>query len=417
MSKGSFLFFIWILIAPCLPALDIYLNGDLWNHYPDNQLDDLNMTAARGSRTGIPLREILPLMSRWDTILIRIPSGEVLLEGNRLEEVLDRTVLERSGDGEWRLRSEEDVYTSPRQIYLTGKPSEVAALTIWAEPGLSGFPRLLPVWASLHKIELVYEERTRIRDEIIHRRMTGDILPDFTLTSLTPPEEIPGEGIVAYRIQGILVPEGSNGPDRLILPAGKLHHPGLFLGILESVRGDTPSAPLQNPTEEALLKTAEIYGEFLRCGVIGYRTDLSASDPGTAYFPEEEHRKETGRQASLPCLPGMTSPPAPRVYPVALGPVNADPVSRDLLRYLLYPEIQYHLYDPDTRQLPAEDLIPPLNPGGVYGELRAESRRGYILQAENYPFWREINRSLEALLINPVLPEGLRQYTTGTAGE
>ena len=70
--------------SPFLFSLDIFLNDVLWHSYSSSDLQDLRIELSRGMKEeqGIPLAEILPLMSELDGIRINIPGGDILLDEN-----------------------------------------------------------------------------------------------------------------------------------------------------------------------------------------------------------------------------------------------------------------------------------------------------------------------------------------------
>ena len=203
--------------------LDIYVNDKLWENYPEEELLSI-MLPGESKRDGmeplIPIRELLPLMENWDSLIIRIPGGEILLEGDTLKERLDSTALKQTGGGQWQIVSGQDTYSHPLRLSLYGKTDPVKELTLWSEPGLDQYRELLRYWGTRHKVSLDIQERENIRNEIIHRKMTGDYLPDFTLTRLHPADEFNRENTVSYQLRSVITREGPP-PGRLIVPPWK----------------------------------------------------------------------------------------------------------------------------------------------------------------------------------------------------
>ncbi|OQY35270.1 MAG: hypothetical protein B6241_01900 [Spirochaetaceae bacterium 4572_59] len=397
MIKGMLFTSLCLLLPPLLPAVDVYLNGELWEHYSDEKLSAITIPAESGNEgisAIIPLREILPLMKEFQSLKISIPAGEVLLEGDQLEQRLSSSYLKQTPLKEWRIYSGYDIYSSPQQIDLYGTENLKKELTVWADPGLPGYKMLLEVWAALHKLELKYREMPHLRDEIIHRRMIGDYLPDFTLTMLHPSEEYQAEKTISFQLQTV-ISRGSNLPLQLILPHGEKANPELFFSIMASRFGYSYS-------EETLSSTATYYNKLLYTGIIRETSEeiiRNRNDSkGYFFYPASAHTGQSGKLSSLPLLPEMEYPPASRIFPVILNGTAADCRETALREYLLQKGIQYSLFNPELRHLPAVpmgDMLP-----GSYEELLTEYKRGFILYADNYELWKILRQTLPVLLTN-----------------
>lgn len=401
MIKGILFTSFFLLLSPLLPAVDVYLNGDLWEHYTDEQLSAITIPGTNkveGLTAVIPLREILPLMEEFRSLKISIPAGEILLEGDRLEKQLSSSHLEQTPDREWRIYSGNDIYSNPLRIELYGKEDTKRKLTVWADPGLPGYKMILEMWAALHKIKLEYREMDHLRDEIIHRRMIGDYLPDFTLTMLHPSEAYLPETTISFQLQSVIT-RGSGNPLQLILPLGKKADPELFFSIMASRFGYSYS-------EKTLSSTALYYNRLLYNGIIRETSEEIIRDNSKCYvfYPAHAHEDQSGDLGSLPVLPGMENPPASRILPVTLKATAVDFRESALREYLLHKGIQYSLFNPETRHLPAVlmgDMLP-----GSYKDLFAEYKRGFILYADNYELWKTLRETLPILLASHTSGEG-----------
>ena len=399
MSKGLLYLLLFLLPLSLLPALEVYLNGKLWEHYGQEELEailipeDSENSQIEGL---IPLREILPLMKDWQSLQIRIPAGDIQLEGDRLSRRIDNSYLKLSPGGQWQIHSEEDVYTSPLQIRLRGQADSPGTLTLWADPGVSQRYRpLLDFWAASHKTTLIYIEKDRIAAEILHRKMTGEALPDFTLTYLPPGGKFRKEDVISYQLRSGII-RNSGSPEkipRLILPRGEKAHVELFLSLMAARFG-------YRNTPEGLDETARYYNSLLFQGIIREKNGEFKKEiltEGNYYFPAEDHRGQRGGLSPLPILPGWKEQPLTRVLPLMLDSYSPAYRKEALKAYLLHRGIQYSLFSAEERHLPALPL-PELLPES-YGQLLEEQQRGYILYDANYPLWLELERNLPALLL------------------
>ena len=397
MIKGRFFIILLFFSLRLLPALDVYLNGELWQTYSDEKLRAFLLPASSGIREEkkyLPLREVLPLMTEWQTLQIRIPSGEILLEGEDLQAILNRSVLEPADNNGWLIRSGDDICHDPLRINLRGNPDTVDTLTVWADPDLPDYREQLILWGRLHQISIVYREMDRLRDEIIHRKMTGDYLPDFVLTRLHPADDWVKEEIMSYQLSSA-VTVGTGTKPVILLPEGQIANPELFFSILVSRIGDSRS-------EQDLADTAGYYSNLLQQGIIRDIAD-SATDRDTRlfYYPAELKKEQKGELTPLPLLPGMTAPPATRIIPIVLR--NHGPLSRgEALKSFLHQEgIQLSLYNPEMRHLPAV-----FTEEGVETSLFDELESGYILYSKNYILWERLSRNLPVLLIHNTAGDG-----------
>ncbi len=399
MNKGLHLLFFLILPLSVLPAsdlfmLDIYVNDILWENYPEEELLSI-MLPGENERGGmeplIPIRELLPLMESWHSMNIRIPGGEILLDGDELKERLDSTALKQTGTGRWQIVSGQDIYSHPLRISLYGKTDPVKELTLWSEPGLNQYRELLQYWGTRHKVLLNIQERDNIRDEIIHRKMTGDYLPDFTLTRLHPADEFNMENTISYQLRSVIIREGPS-PGRLIVPLGKEAHEELFFSLMASCYGYVYS-------EEILNSTARIYNSLLSDRLIQEKTEANLKNGNRAlFFPAEDHREQRGISGPLPPLEGMENGSAGRVLPIVLNSPVSSRRMDSLRSYLKHPGIQFSLLDIERRHLPAADIPGEQTP--AYYSLLEERKKGFILNNENYTLWKQLQRGLPILLIN-----------------
>ncbi len=401
MKKGLLLLLFTILPFRLLPALDIYLNGELWQRYSEETLKGFLIPGEKDSRARlekqIPLRELAPLMTRWDALRIRIDAGEVLLEGPELSERLGNSALVLSEAGNWILRSGSDIYSNPLQIRIEGVADPVKKLTVMAEPDLAGYEQILRTWGILHKIEIEYKETDRIRDEILHRRMIGDPLPDFTFTRLNPADPFIKSQVISYQLRSI-ISQGEGNQIMLVLPQAERINAELFFSIMAGQFGYSWS-------ENTLNWTAGYYNAMVNRGLFIEKTEglqfARNRDRKYYFFPAENHHEQRGFIEALPTLPGMENPPATRIIPVVMGAYGPSPREEDLKAYLKAPGIQYSLYSPETRHLPAVKL-PLLSEEETYQSLYQELEQGYILYQENYQLWEELVHNLPYLLLNTI---------------
>ncbi len=394
------LLLLFLLPMSILPALDVYLNGELWQHYSAEALEGFLIPRAEGvfREKGIPLRELAPLMRRWDALRIRTDAGEILLEGEDLKDRLDASTLVYSGRDQWTLQSGPDLYSSPLSLRIEGIGDSKTTFTVMARPDLPGYREVLTTWAEMHKVDLVYLEKERIRDEILHLKMLGDPLPDFTFTELHPADPLDLDDVISYKLRSVIISD--RGDERtLVLPAGLRINPELFFSIMASRYGYSWS-------EETLQWTARYYAGMLNSGNFREKSETLqfAHDRDRQYlfFPAENHSEQKGVLSRIPVLPEMEAPPVSRVIPVIMNSYGPDYRTDALKSYLMKQGIQYSLYSPRLRYLPAADMSDLIPGSPAYKSLLTELEEGYVLYEENYRLWQELTRNLPYILLNQI---------------
>ena len=215
------------------------------------------------------------------------------------------------------------LYFSPYRIEIYGTPFPRKELSLWAEPGLAGIKEQIAVWSSLHKVNVHYREVQNIRSELIHREMTGDILPDFILIFLDPQETLVEEQVCAYLLQSALAPKRTSEIDTLVLPTGYRIHPDLFMSILAAMTDrDSPFDPNFNTNTESLNKASRIYLDQILNHFVMEQDEFFLSETyrnrDIAFFPARSFPQQKGRLSALPSLQGMERPLSARVFPLKL---------------------------------------------------------------------------------------------------
>ena len=400
MKKGLLLLPLLLFPMSILPALDVYLNGGIWHHYSAEALESVLIPRAEGAfrEKGIPLRELTPLMRRWDALRIRTDGGEIFLEGEELNHRLDTTTLLLSGKDQWILQSGPDIYSSPQSIGVEGVPDSKTSFTVMARPNLPGYREVLTAWAEMHKVDLVYLEKDRIRDEILHRKMLGDPLPDFTLTELHPADSLDMDNVISYKLRSVII--SNRGESRtLVLPAGLRINPELFFSIMASRFGNSWS-------DETLSWTAGYYNRMLNTGVFTEKSETlqfaHERDRQYLFFPAENHSEQKGEINRIPVLPELEIPPVTRIIPVVMNSYGPEYREEALKSYLKKQGIQYSLYSPRFRYLPSADITALLSGSRDYENLLIELKEGYVLYNGNYDLWQALSRNLPSILLNRI---------------
>jgi hypothetical protein len=408
MKKSRFLLIIILLLAsPLLFSLDIYLNDILWHSYSPSDLRDLKIELSRGMKEqqGIPLAEILPLMTELNGIRIIIPSGDILLNEDihslRNAKLLSPDVLaESQEEGFWQLSMSNSLYYNPTRIEIYGTAFPRKDLILWAEPGLAALDKQIAVWSSLHKVDVEYREVQNISTELIHREMTGDLIPDFILIFQPPDEVLDEEKTCAYALQSTLVPGMIEKTETLVLPSGYRIHPDLFMSILASLSERTsPFDPGLLTDKESLKKAARLYLDQILNHRFMEQDDCFLSETyrnrNIAFFPARSFPLQSGRTLALPQLEGMERPLPARIFPLILKTTGRNIPEGALLDFLKLPGVQYNLLSSEHRQIPSdtaslEDRILDDASRKVYEEWK----KGFILSDRNAAFFNAVRMKL-----------------------
>ncbi len=398
--------FIFLLLATAsspLTALDIYLNESLWHSYSEEDLEALKVKlSGNGSTaqwfTGIPFRELLPLMEELEGIRMTVPDGDIFLE--RDMDFLRHSSL-RDEEGEWLLSIGSSVYSSPVRVDLYGTPLPGRPLVIWVEPGLKELKKQIEVWAGIHKRIVEVREIENIGDELIHREMTGDLRPDFILQFQGESEDFSEDRTVAFIMQSILKQADESPVDTLVLPSGRKLHPDLFLSILKfsTLPGETPYSPAFPMDEENISSATSIYLDLILRAALVEQDDFFLSETYRkrhfAFFPARSFAHMSGVLAPLPRLPGMTRNIPARVYPLQLKRISLDLPEGTLLDFLKTPGIQHNLLSTGERQLPAlHSIMDERELDREESDLYEDWKQGYILCSCSYNFISRVQEFL-----------------------
>lgn len=407
----SVIILLFTLASTPLFSLDIYFNDILWKSYHQEDLESIQIkfshrdiaknSSSAADTTAIPFKELLPLISEIEGIRISIPSGDIFLR--EPIENFRTSYLKADSRGIWDLNLNNSVYHDPGRIEVYGTPLDKKDFILWMEPGIYGVKEQIDVWSSLHRINIEIKEIFSLRDELIHRQMTGDLMPDFVLQFQSAPHPYRDEKTIAFILQSIMTPLRGQETETLVLPSGHKLHPDLFMSILASLSERvSPYDPVFLTGKEEIRQTTQIFFQQLLSHRIveqdDFFLDKSYRNTQFAFFPARAFQKQKGYPASLPQLPGMEQPLSPRVYPLQLTIENEMLPEGTLLDFLKLPGIQHNLLSLSHRQLPemTEALADrPLNKEEQ--DLYEEWKRGYILSETNYDFRKEIERRLPDL--------------------
>ncbi|QEN08647.1 hypothetical protein EXM22_11860 [Oceanispirochaeta crateris] len=408
MKKFHILMVILLfIVSPLLFSLDIYLNDILWHSYSSSDLHDLKVELSLGieEKQGIPLAEILPLMNSLEGMRISIPDGDILL--SETLSTLRTAKLLSTGEGvsdSWQLSMNNSLYFNPYRIELYGTAFPRKNLLLWAEPGLAGMKEQSEVWSSLHKVNIEYREVQNIRTELIHREMTGDLLPDFILVFLDSREALEEDRTCAYVLQSALVPQGTDKADSLVLPSGNRVHPDLFMSILAAQTDrESPFDPLFKTDTESLNRASRAYLDQILNRNLMEQDDFSLSETyrirELSFFPARAFPQQKGHLSSLPVLSGMENPPAARVFPLKLEVTGRGIPEGALLDFLKLPGVQYHLFSLEKRQLPSDmQALETRTLNDAEDDLYRDWQRGFILNALNSPFSEAVLKRLPDII-------------------
>ncbi|MDC7240469.1 MAG: hypothetical protein PQJ50_08935 [Spirochaetales bacterium] len=388
------LFILLLLVSLSSPllALDVYINDILWHSYSSEDLKalELKLSGEETPEIGIPFRELLPLMKSLEGIRIAVPGGDIFLE--RDMDYLRHSALRQEND-QWLLSMGTSVYSGPRRIDLYGTAAVNRPLVIWAEPGVRELDRQIEVWASLHKRSVEFREVENVRDELIHREMTGDLRPDFVFLFQDESEDFSEDLTVAFVMQSILKPSEESPVDTLVLPSGMKLHPDLFLSILKyrDDPGETPYNPAFPLDSSDIDSATSIYLDLILRNALIEQDDFFLSQSYRnrlfAFFPARSFPLQTGVLASLPRLPGMTRNIPARVYPLQMRSIGGDFPEGTLLDFLKTPGVQHTLLSTEARQLPAlNTLMESRELSGKERELYRDWKQGYILCSCSHGF-------------------------------
>ncbi|MBF9017042.1 MULTISPECIES: hypothetical protein [unclassified Oceanispirochaeta] len=405
MSR-SVIILLLVMVSSPLFSLDIYFNDILWHSYHQEDLESLQVKfsdndESRIGFTAIPFMELLPLMSEIEGIRIMIPSGDIFL--NEELENLRTSNLRAAADNSWELTLNNSVYHDPRRIEVYGTSVEKNNYLLWTEPGLNCIKDQIRVWSSLHKVEVEIREVISIADELIHRQMTGDLMPDFVLQFQNASLPYEAEKTVAFILQSTMTPSRGQVTDTLVLPSGHKLHPDLFLSILASLSGCvSPYDPGFLTGREGIRQAAAIYIDQLLNHRIVEQDDFFLEETYRnnlfAFFPARSFPIQSGFPAALPHLPGMDRALSPRVYPLQLVLKNEMLPEGSLLDFLKLPGIQHNLLSVSCRLLPEKtEALEYRDLSEEEIKLHEEWKRGYILCEKNYFFRRSIERSFPDL--------------------
>jgi hypothetical protein len=405
MSR-SIIILLLVMVSSPLFSLDIYFNDILWQSYHQEDLESLQIKFSEIDEgfpafTAIPFIELLPLMTETEGMRIMIPSGDIFLN-----EDLDklRTSSLRSLEGSnWELILNNSVYHNPRRIEIYGTLIEQKKFLLWTEPDLTGIENQIRVWSSLHKVDVEIKELISISDELIHRQMTGDLMPDFVLQFQDASLPYDDTKTIGFILQSLMIPLKGQAIDTLVLPSGQKLHPDLFLSILASLSERiSPYDPGFLTGTEGIKKASLIYLDQILNHKIVEQDDFFLDETYRnnlfGFFPARDFPRQSGFSAALPQLPGMNRALSPRVYPLQLLVKNEMIQEGALLDFLKLPEIQYNLLSSDSRQLPENtEALENRELNDEEQKLYEEWKRGYILCQKNYSFRRNLEKSLPDL--------------------
>ena len=388
MKKIPALIVLLVLTAlSSLTALDIYINNVLWHSYSEEALDALITEIPTDSPPSLPFALLLPLMEETNEMHLLFRGGDARLECG--VEELRKARLIRNG-GEWELDWDESRYHQPRRADLYGRRFNKKELVLWAEPGLTGIENQVLVWCSLHKLELRYREIEDIENELIHRRLTGEELPDLVLRFQPSQESFSEKESVVYLLRSVLIPGAS--PRHLVLPEGERFQLEILLSLLLSHKesSGTPLSP-RFPTDRATLNRArEIYLGLILNHKLVEKSSLSGST-GKIYYPARSFPQIPGKLSPLPDTDGKGILP-PRILPLQLKSGSGDYPAEGLLDFLRMPGIQHSLISLSARQLPVRsDIMKDNEISSEEKALYREWQSGYILSSENERFIRKLN--------------------------
>jgi len=383
-------------------TLDIYVNDRLWHSYTSPDLRDLrvSLNLSTYDEPGIPFSELIPLMTGLSSLRIGIPDGEILLDTPSVRG----SYLTESDAGGWNLSMNSSVYHNPGRIDIYGTLRKAEQIRIWAEPGLTEVKDQIDVWAGLHKIEIDYKEVQNLEDELIHTRMAGDLMPDFTLSFLTPDAPLRPENTILYALQSILAPLEREPIDTLVTPSGFKLHPDLYLSVLASLHpGISPLTSVIMNDTDSHRRAVAIYADLIiRHRILEqnvYHNSEAYRNKSYAFFPSSAFPLQTGERLSLSDVQGLETPLSTRVLPLMLETRGEDFSPGTLLDFLKLSGIQESFLSSLSRQLPAEiDLLSRKDLTPRERKLLEEWRRGFILSRRNYALTGEIYRRLPDLL-------------------
>lgn len=370
-----------------LSALDVYVNDVLWRSYSDEALDAL-VTEIPSDRNppSLPFALLLPLMEDPRGLHLLFRGGDARLESD--EEKMREARLVRGADGVWELVWDGSRYSRPRRAELFGRRMKEEELLLWAEPGLEGFEKQIGIWCSLHKLELSYREIEGIDDELLHRRLTGEELPDLVLVLQKAGDPFSEEETAAYLLRSSL--NTGDPPEKLVLPGGERFHPELFLSLLRSLENsegtrDSALSPRFPSDRASLMRGRDVYLGLMLDRRIVEKEGHSGSY-GKVYYPARAFPRIPGTLASIP-EPGGKGYLPPRILPVQLKSAGLDFPAAPLLDFLKLPGIQHTLFVPSARQLPVlTEILEEKQLSPEETALYREWETGYVLSEKNAPF-------------------------------
>lgn len=395
-----------VMVSSPLFSLDIYFNDILWHSYHQEDLESLQIKFSENNEgnpaiTAIPFIELLPLMTETDGMRIMIPSGEIFL-GEDLDKLRTANLISLE-DGIWELTMNQSVYHNPRRIDVYGTLLEQKKFLLWSEPELTGIEDQIRVWSSLHKVDIEIKELISISDELIHRQMTGDLMPDFVLQFQDASLPYDDTKTIGFILQSVMAPSKGEALDTLVLPSGHKLHPDLFLSILASLTEQiSPYDPDFLTGSKEIKKAAAVYlDQILNHRIIeqdDFFLDETYRNNLFGFFPARGFPRQSGFFVPLPQLKGMNNALSPRVYPLQLVQKNEMLQEGVLLDFLKLPEIQHNLLSSESRQLPENiEALEHRELNEEEQKLYDEWKRGYILCQKNYSFRRNLEKSLPDL--------------------
>jgi len=405
MKKNGVLICLFLLMLVSRGfALDIYVNDLLWRSYSDSDLHDLRVDLSwrADDNPGVPFPELIPLMSTLSALRVTIPGGDILLEVD--SEALRKAALIKSSPKGWDLSLSSSLFHAPSRIDIYGLVNPGKDILIWAEPDLGEIEKQIEVWASLHKVNVLYREVPQIKDELIHRKMTGDLMPDFILRYLSPDEPVNKENTLIYSLESLLAPPETRSIKTLVLPTGFKIHPDLYLSILASLsEGNSPLTVTISGERGSLKRATSLYAGMILSRRIMVKQDFHISkafrEGSYAFFPASSFPLQTGNRLSPGSLEGLDRPLSSRVLPLMFESTDEDFSPGTLLDFLKLPGIQYKFLSLPYRQLPS-DISSLDHRSLTEGELNLlnDWRRGFILSRRNYSVSEAVYRNLPDLL-------------------
>ncbi len=370
--------------APGLFSLEVYLNGELWQHYTEEDVEALSLRLSPLGEPlieGIPLLHLLPFLRSWEGVVLDFGDAE---EGREFDlPALRESYLKVSPQGNINLYGPTSSYQDFYRIRIEGQPWK-KTITVWGDVHTSSVRKELEIWATLQQVPLQYREFKDIRGALLFTEMTGGELPDFIVYFHQPDEEYEPDKTIAYALQSTLIPSTQGkGEAVLVLPSGRKYHPDLFLSLAASFLEEGDSLlPLK---EELVQETITAYTQrILDYTIQESREDFSFTRNYQGrefyYFPAREFPEYQGEKNKLPGLEGNESSLPSRLLPLQVKQFNQELPQEFLLNYLRLPGIQSRFLSLRERMVPANpELYRREDTDPQEWALIEEWRQGFLL--------------------------------------